>query len=63
MNTESEKVRTSNTVLPYYNLNLPVNLSCVVLQYGTDVITLHIMKDGGEYLITFTSCSLPAAEK
>ena len=60
---EVKKQLTTSPLLAHYDPKKEVILSCDASPYGIRAVLSHIMEDGTEHPIAFTSRSLSAAEK
>nr|XP_039248881.1 uncharacterized protein K02A2.6-like [Styela clava] len=60
---EAKKLMTSNTVLTHYDPSLTLKLACDASQYGLGAVMSHVMKDGSERPIAFSSKSLTEKTK
>ena len=58
-----KKLITSEPVLTHYNPTAPVRLACEASPYGSGAVLSHVMPDGSEKPIAFTSRSLSKAER
>lgn len=58
-----KQLLTLSQLLVHFDPVKKLILSCDPLQYGVGAVLSHIMDDGSENPITYTSCSLAPAEK
>ena len=54
---------SSDQVLAHYDSSLPVRLACDASQYGVGAVLSHLMPDGTERPIAYSSRTLTIAER
>ncbi|XP_030621125.1 uncharacterized protein K02A2.6-like [Chanos chanos] len=60
---EIKRLITSDELLTHYDPTRPIRLACDASPYGIGCVLSHVMKDGSERPIAFTSRSLTSAER
>ena len=60
---KSKELLTSDSLLTYYNPNLPLVLACDASNYGVGAVLAHILPDQSERPIAYASRTLNAAER
>ena len=60
---EAKKLLASTPVLSHYNPSLPICLAGDASAYGIGAIISHILPDGTEYPVAYTSCTLSSTER
>ena len=63
MVTVAKNALQNDTLLVHYNSNHQLVLACDASPYGLGAVLSHIMDDGQEQPITYTSCTLTAVVK
>ena len=60
---EAKRLVTSEQVLAHYDPDLPVRVACDASPYGLGAVLSHVMSDGSEKPVAFTSRTLNRAER
>ena len=58
-----KKLIASDIVLTHYDPSLPINIECDASAYGIGAVMTHVMPDGSERPVLFTSRSLTKTER